>query len=300
MLSVPNRIYKLSQLVRRDLKTVYKSQYNLRHPFFALLRYIIYLNLKFFKLSRIKIKIWKNKRIYLYSDSVQSSWLLFNYIIDYEEFEFYKRILKSKDCVFEVGSNVGYHLIWMSKYVTDGDIIAFEPNLKNFSRLTENCLLNSGNFVLNNLAVSSSNGFVNFSIQKDTLNHIIKDLDSVSDYEMIKSVSIDNYCASNSIESIQILKIDVEGFEYEVIKGCDYMLKNRKIDIIQLEIDDEVALLNSNVTVEAILDLLLSYSYKLCMFNLETGYLELVNYSTQRDNYFAIYDIDSINLKLQQ
>ncbi len=47
--------------------------------------------------------------------------------------------------------------------------------------------------------------------------------------------TLDFYCENNGIETIDFLKIDVEGFELNVLKGGARMLKNKKIGMIQFE-----------------------------------------------------------------
>ncbi|MFA9290718.1 MAG: FkbM family methyltransferase [Solirubrobacteraceae bacterium] len=45
----------------------------------------------------------------------------------------------------------------------------------------------------------------------------------------------DNFCNENNLEHINFLKIDVEGMDFQVIKGFDNMIKQQKIDVIQFE-----------------------------------------------------------------
>ncbi|PQL94225.1 FkbM family methyltransferase [Apibacter adventoris] len=45
----------------------------------------------------------------------------------------------------------------------------------------------------------------------------------------------DQFCSENNISHINFLKIDVEGMDFEVIKGFKNMIKNNKIDAIQFE-----------------------------------------------------------------
>jgi len=49
-------------------------------------------------------------------------------------------------------------------------------------------------------------------------------------------VTLDNFCKNSSITHIDLLKIDVQGAEYKVLKGGINLLKNKKIKIVILEI----------------------------------------------------------------
>lgn len=53
--------------------------------------------------------------------------------------------------------------------------------------------------------------------------------------EEVAVMTLDEYCARNSIASISVLKIDVEGYEMNVLKGATRMIGTRGIGIIQFE-----------------------------------------------------------------
>ena len=47
--------------------------------------------------------------------------------------------------------------------------------------------------------------------------------------QKVESTTIDQYCADNNIDHIDLLKVDVEGAEYQVLRGARHMFENRKI-----------------------------------------------------------------------
>ena len=49
-------------------------------------------------------------------------------------------------------------------------------------------------------------------------------------------ITLDTYCEENKIKQIDILKIDVQGFEDKVLDGAQNLLKASKIKLIQLEL----------------------------------------------------------------
>ena len=52
----------------------------------------------------------------------------------------------------------------------------------------------------------------------------------------VKVETIDNYCKKNNIKTINLLKIDTQGFEDKVLGGAKQMLNYNRIEIIELEL----------------------------------------------------------------
>jgi FkbM family methyltransferase len=53
--------------------------------------------------------------------------------------------------------------------------------------------------------------------------------------EKVQTTTIDEYCDSNNIQQIDLLKIDVEGAEYQVIKGASRMMREHRIRCVVFE-----------------------------------------------------------------
>ena len=53
--------------------------------------------------------------------------------------------------------------------------------------------------------------------------------------ESIELVSVDDYCRTRSIDHIDLLKLDIEGNEFEALRGAAKMIDEGRIDFIQLE-----------------------------------------------------------------
>ncbi|MBK8024283.1 MAG: FkbM family methyltransferase [Chloroflexi bacterium] len=55
----------------------------------------------------------------------------------------------------------------------------------------------------------------------------------------VKVDTLDDYCARNAVESIDYLKIDVEGYEMEVMLGAESLLSSGQIGLIHFEYGDQ-------------------------------------------------------------
>jgi FkbM family methyltransferase len=54
----------------------------------------------------------------------------------------------------------------------------------------------------------------------------------------VKCPTVDLFCAERKIKKIDVLKIDTEGFDLEVLKGADAMLKRGAVSFVYLEFND--------------------------------------------------------------
>jgi len=57
----------------------------------------------------------------------------------------------------------------------------------------------------------------------------------VGEKEEVDVITIDKFCADNDIHRIDLLKVDVEGYEKEVLQGAERMLASHAIRFIYAE-----------------------------------------------------------------
>ncbi|WP_338767946.1 FkbM family methyltransferase [Bernardetia sp. ABR2-2B] len=223
------------------LKTLFSYDYNRKKPIEALIRLLKWKQAKN-QNQKLKYTFWGNRSIYCYPDSTSSMWLIYSYFYDKKEFVFLSKYLKNTDTVFDIGANIGIYSLWMSKFVEDGKIIAFEPDPKNHQRCKEQLLVNNlQHIVLEDIALADQNGILEFSIGKDMENHLllnIKESKALNSIE-VKSQKMDDYCQEENISSLDFVKIDVEGAEKFVFEGANKLLTSQKIKCILLEVNQQ-------------------------------------------------------------
>jgi FkbM family methyltransferase len=138
--------------------------------------------------------------------------------------------------VFDVGANEGYVSAWFANWADS--VYAFEPEPENFQRMLELHKIRSINNVIHEqLAVSDKVGDVDLFVKLKSGHHSLADVGASNTVGTVKvrTVKIDEYAEEHNIERISILKIDVEGFEIEVLKGAENLLINQKIDLVFFE-----------------------------------------------------------------
>jgi len=147
-------------------------------------------------------------------------------------------------CVFDVGSNIGQFLNLILNNLQDIQIHCFEPNPLSFNKLTKTVAnLDTNEIIkLNNKAISSNKGYSSLFYDKDCseLSSLTKRrLDHFNIFmnkeETVCIDTIDSYCDINNITRINLLKLDIEGYELDALCGASNMFENKLIDMVTFE-----------------------------------------------------------------
>jgi len=159
---------------------------------------------------------------------------------------FYLNYLREGMTIFDVGANVGEMSLIFSFFVGNGKVHAFEAGSSAFERLKVICAAaGKQNVVLNHLALSDIKGFIRLNIYEDALlsfnSQAVRPLKNYGiDAEPIaveetSATTVDDYCETNKIEHIDLLKIDVEGAELQVMRGARKMLESKRVACLTFE-----------------------------------------------------------------
>ncbi|WP_415280892.1 FkbM family methyltransferase [Candidatus Nitrososphaera sp. FF02] len=148
--------------------------------------------------------------------------------------------------VVDIGAHMGRYTIIGSKRVgPNGKVVAIEAHAGNFRLLDSNIELNRlSNVVAINSAVYSRKTSLKLYLPDEdqgyTMHHSVmagylstKYRDVEQKYASVKADTLDNLLSSAGIESVNWIKIDVEGAELEVLKGaCDTLRRNNDITLL--------------------------------------------------------------------
>jgi FkbM family methyltransferase len=144
---------------------------------------------------------------------------------DYAEMTFWQQALKPGDLFVDVGANVGNYTIWASDL--GAEVIALEPAADTYDLLVDNVALNGYPVRTMCAAAGAAAGTARFTNGRDALNR----LDPEGGAET-KIVTIDSIIGNRTVAG---MKVDVEGFEIEVLRGCELALADQRLRLIQLE-----------------------------------------------------------------
>lgn len=198
---------------------------------------------------------------------------------------------KKSSVFFDVGANIGYFSLLAQAVNKKLKVYSFEPLPKNRESLKLNIKINSTKSIeLIETCVSDSNGDIQFSIPpKDECGWGRISNENIFNGEtlQLKTQTLDSFCELNKISKVDFIKIDVEGFEYHVLKGAQKTL-NAGPDIC-IELNDQ-CLKGTGVDILEIFSYLKNKNYNLFYIdknnNLKITSAPLKNYKCW--NYFAL------------
>ena len=122
------------------------------------------------------------------------------------------------DVVVDVGANYGDSAIWWARKF-GVKVFAFEPLSDVFEEFEKNIKLNAVDVVAFNEALGEG---------EEITGHSVGGMFAIGGNSKVKTEKLDKY----SFERVDLLKIDVEGFEYNVLKGAENTIRKFKPRII--------------------------------------------------------------------
>ena len=143
--------------------------------------------------------------------------------------------------VVDIGGNIGSFALRFSRIAKKGRVVSFEPHPVTFERLKANKALNAlSNLEVVNLGIGSTEAVHRLHqvvANNSGMNRIITGavVDETLPYVEIKVVPLENGLERTAIRKVDVLKIDVEGFEDEVLVGSEaIILRDRPVLFIEV------------------------------------------------------------------
>lgn len=177
------------------------------------------------------------------------------YLIYADSFElsergFIARFLRRGDVFVDVGANIGLFTVIAAHLVgSEGAVYAFEPATPVFDRLRRNIALNRlSNVHPECVAISDvdearpmvvvGDGFAAWS----TLGNPIGDAAGARRRtDVVRCVKLDGYLRSARVGHVDLMKVDVEGWESHVLRGAGELLGNPEAPALLVEFSDAAA-----------------------------------------------------------
>lgn len=174
-------------------------------------------------------------KMYLLKDDMGlSKDLIENKIREEASTKYIQGILKPDWIAIDIGANLGYYALLEASKVKK--VYAIEPVKISFNTLNKSIKLNRyKNIKTYNLAIGNQSGIQDIIISHKINWSTMVDLDIVidkykqsfnefyKDTKKIETLTLDNFVKINKIGRVDFIRMDVEGYEVEIIRGADYI-----------------------------------------------------------------------------
>jgi len=145
-----------------------------------------------------------------------------------------KEFLSEDAVILDIGANVGTFLFQLENTLTHSNIYGFEPNKKLNSRLKR--LFPMMHILPFALSDENTNAIFKVPIingkmiaSRGTLNTAYKEKGEEKSYtEQVQVIKLDDWTASENIQKIDFIKIDVEGNEMKTLSGAKNTIQKFK------------------------------------------------------------------------
>jgi len=150
--------------------------------------------------------------------------------------------IHSGDVVWDVGANVGYYTKQFAELVTkSGSVVAFEPVPDCFEKLHKNVSDAESLVKLYNVGLGKGDGSLNFKLGDTPLSPTGRFVDGASMPDINGVVSLPVFTADSLLnrDNLSIpnfVKIDVEGYEEEVVEGMKNILHSAECKNVFIEV----------------------------------------------------------------
>jgi FkbM family methyltransferase len=171
---------------------------------------------------------------------------------DLPEMLTWRRALATGGLFLDVGANVGIYTLWAAEL--GAEVIALEPAVDTYELLAENIALNGYRSRAIQAAAGAACGTARFTAGRDATNRVDPDGPVTTPVVTIDSLLGDRHAAG--------MKVDTEGFELEVLRGCAQALAGHRIGLIQLEWN-EMSQVVSGADRQPVASLLAGHGYHL-------------------------------------
>lgn len=165
-----------------------------------------------------------------------------------ESREIFRAVLPAGGVAVDIGANVGWHTLLMARLVAEGGrVLAAEANPSVRRRLEEHLKLNRFAHVdVIPFAIAEGEGTVEFygpeanAVDSGDGHVVASAVDGPRGTIRVETRSLDAIVAAKEIQRMDLIKIDVEGYEWPVFRGAEESIRRFRPHIV-FEFNEEYA-----------------------------------------------------------
>lgn len=170
--------------------------------------------------------------------------IYYGYYQEYFDSQLILSLVNVGATVLDIGANSGYYtILTASKIGDEGLVLSFEPHPDAYELLQKNALINNLDNLIQSyqICLGEEDGETEFYLTEESSFSGISATGRAKIKEKVKLpiYRLDTFLAKLNIPTVDIIKIDVEGYEFAVLEGAKTTLKNSPDCLIMLEVSSK-------------------------------------------------------------
>lgn len=158
------------------------------------------------------------QRIFYFSDRDEADRSVISEIFSWREYRAVEGLIAAAATIVDVGAHIGIWSAYASSLNPLAKIYALEPEADNFRGLRQTVSANHLSQVkIFPIALAAASGRRRLAVAADSINHRLLPPADQSEGPLVAARSLADFCQEAKIGSIDVLKLDIEGGEYELI-----------------------------------------------------------------------------------
>lgn len=156
-------------------------------------------------------------------------------------YDFVKHVNEYLNCeiktIFEIGSLNGADALYLKKQFPNANVHAIEGLQSNFDLY----LKGQKDIISHNIIITNYDGVTQWHVKNTNGIHSIFDRGQMYGTTVLQNqecLTLQTFCKSLGIDSVDLIKVDVEGATLEVLEGCGDLLKSIKMMHIEAESEE--------------------------------------------------------------
>lgn len=217
-------------------------------------------------------------------------------LMELKDMGFLLHYMRESDSFVDVGANAGVYTVLAAK-VVGAKAFCFEPISETFTRLKRQLAINelSDSVEAHNKGVGSKAGQLFFTTDADCMNHVVDG--PGENTENVPVVALDDVLPQQSTS--YVMKIDVEGFEPQVLNGASRLFAASKVDAVVVETTGNGSVEGS--TDQRIDQILRGHGFTAVYYDpLQRSLEKAPPYTTSRGNSIYVRDLDAAAKRVQK
>tara|TARA_Y100000590_G_scaffold469938_1_gene660807 strand:- start:4155 stop:4988 length:834 start_codon:yes stop_codon:yes gene_type:complete len=183
-----------------------------------------------------EIKIKRNNILFLVDLNEGIDFAIFLNLYERKVVKFYSKIINPNFNIIDIGSNIGFHTLNFANLLSTGKVFSIEPTSFAVKKLKKNISLNTllkKKIICDQIFLSNSKKnfkkkiYASWPLKNNIKVHPVL-MGAAKDASKSKIESLDNYIFRKKIKNLNLIKIDVDGNEFDIINSGKETIKKFK------------------------------------------------------------------------